>query len=158
MNASVASGPSSEMGVIGRCGRTVVISDICSSPQVSAVIRVFRQPRFLSLSVQTLVLLSRQWSLLHCCLFFAQIAPQACFTFVRGSALCGSCLVSSCGPLLRSVKSGDLELQLALYPSVSDMGRNDHGGIRRGGQFLSPASDFEDSFDSRHVLHLQKVE
>ena len=32
-------------------------------------------------------------------------------------------------------------------------GQNDRSGIRRGSQVLSPASDFEDSFDKSHVLH-----
>ena len=40
-----------------------------------------------------------------------------------GEVFCGGCLVSSCGSLVRSVKSGDLKLQLELYPSVSDMGK-----------------------------------
>ena len=31
--------------------------------------------------------------------------------------------MSSCGLLVRSVKSGDLELQLELYPSGSDVGK-----------------------------------
>ena len=41
MNASVALGPSSEMGVIGRCGRTVVISVHLLKCTVSSQASVF---------------------------------------------------------------------------------------------------------------------
>ena len=71
-------------GVIGWCGRTVVISNICSNPQGSAVIRVFRSccPLYKLWCCSSSTSLS---SIAVCS--FAQVAPEASFTFVRWSAL-----------------------------------------------------------------------
>ena len=110
----------------------------------------------MSPSVQTLVQPSRQWSIKHCCLFFAQVATEASFTIVRWSALWYWFGVELVGLCYRSVKSGRSGITAGAVFVCVRHGQNDHSGIRRGSQVLSPASDFEDSFDSRHVLHLQK--
>ena len=61
----------------------------------------------------------------------------------------------ACGPLLRSVESDDLELQLERYSSVSGMGKKTAVEYEEEARFF-PTRDFKDSFDSRHVLHLSK--
>ena len=61
-------------------------------------------------------------SLKHCRLFFAQVATEATFTIVRKSALWYLFGVEL-WPLLRSVQSGELELQLLLCSSGFGLGK-----------------------------------
>ena len=77
-------------------------------------------------------------------LFFAPVDTEATFTIVRKSALW----------YWFGVGSGIAAV--AVFVSVSAWA-NYHSGILRRSQILSPACDFVEKCDSRHVLHFQRV-
>ena len=133
----------------GTAGQPLVVF-ICSSPWVSAVIRVLCWSRFLFPLCKLWCKFGIQWLFKHCCLFLAQVATEATFTIVRESALW-----YLFGVELRAVGTVRAE-QWSGIPAAAIFGnvwygQNERSGIRRGSQVLSPAIDFEDSFDSHHA-------
>ena len=126
------------MGVVGRCGRKVVISDI-SSPQ-SSVIRVFSSAKILVASLCKFWCCSANsgFSSMVACYSHKLLRKQV-FTFVRDRVLW--CL---------------FDVELWAFGTIRQEWRF---GITTGTvSVLIPASDLEDSFDSRLILHAQKVE
>ena len=72
------------------------------------MIRVFRPPSFLLLSVQIFgVAQQAVVSSIAVCSSHKLLRKQVLHS--SGGVLGGACLVSSCGPLVRSLQSGDLE-------------------------------------------------
>ena len=96
---------------------------ICSSSQGSAVIRVFSLIKILVAlcGKHWYRLIDRSLSSIAACSLRKLLRKQ--LSRSSGRVPCGTSLSSSCGPLLRSVKSGDLELQLLLCSSVFGRGK-----------------------------------
>ena len=111
-------------------------------------------PRFVFLSVQTLV--QTRHAVVSQALLFVFRTSCSRSKFCVRQEECSSVLVS-CRALVRSVKCGDLKVLLEVHPSVSYLGEMITVEYEEEARFF-PQSDFEDSFDSGHLLHFKKLD